>query len=531
MKRKLLRLVALVLVLGLVFSGCTADSFFEKVSYFDEVAYDGMVYTRPDMEAFQAELDAACQIAETSRDVDEIMDAVYDFYEIYDSYITNYNLSNIRYSADLTDSYWEEEYNFCAENSATVDAGLEQLYCTLAKSPLREQLEGDDYFGEGFFLAYEEQTYDETLVAMLDQEAALISRYYDLSDQALQAEYYSEEYFSTYGLQMEELFVEMIRLRQKMATYMGYDSFPEFAYDFYFVRDYTPDQAEAYLTRVGQVLYDPYVELNGSDVWDYGYPFCNETQTFQFVKNAANAMGGTPKEAFGVLEANHLYDIAYGENKFNSSFETYLWTYRQPFVFMNPQQGPLDKLTFGHEFGHFCNDYVCGGSYAGTDVAEIHSQTFEYLSLVYGEDTRELTQLKMADSLCTYVEQAAYALFEHQVYGLTGDQLTAENVRALYTRIGTEFGFDSWAWDSRDYVVTPHFFTQPMYVVSYVVSNDVAMQIYELELEKPGAGLELYEQCLQSQESYIIFFTEEYGLQSPFAENRLEEAAKLFGEK
>ena len=125
MKRKRLRLVALVLVLGLVFSGCTADSFFEKVSYFDEVAYDDMVYTRPDMEAFQAELDAACQIAETSRDVEEIMDAVYDFYEIYDSYVTNYNLSNIRYSADLTDSYWEEEYNFCAENSATVDAGLE----------------------------------------------------------------------------------------------------------------------------------------------------------------------------------------------------------------------------------------------------------------------------------------------------------------------------------------------------------------------------------------------------------------------
>jgi oligoendopeptidase F len=309
---------------------------------------------------------------------------------------------------------------------------------------------------------------------------------------------------------------------------MGYDSFPEFAYDFYFSRDYTPEQAEAYLTRVGQVLYDPYVALSNSDAWDHGYVGCDEIETFHFVKDVASVMGGTPAEAFEVLETNHLYDIAYGENKFNSSFETYLWTYHQPFVFMNPQLGQMDKLTFGHEFGHFCGDYICGGSYVGTDVAEVQSQTFEYLSLVYGENTAGLTRYKMADSLCTYVEQSAYALFEHQVYDLTGDELTVENIQALYARIGEAFGFTSWDWDSRDFVVTPHFFTQPMYVVSYVVSNDVAMQIYQLELEKPGAGLELYEQCLLSQESYIIYFAEECGPQSPFAENRLEEVAKLF---
>ena len=103
-----------------------------------------------------------------------------------------------------------------------------------------------------------------------------------------------------------------------------------------------------------------------------------------------------------------------------------------------------------------------------------------------------------------------------------------ENVEKLYRNIGTEFGLDSWGWDSRDYVTVTHFYTNPMYVVSYVVSNDLAMQIYQLELEEKGAGLSLYDQCLYSQDSYIMTFAEDYGLESPFAEGRLEAVLEIF---
>jgi len=233
-------------------------------------------------------------------------------------------------------------------------------------------------------------------------------------------------------------------------------------------------------------------------------------------------MGGVVEEAFSQLEQAGLYDIAYGENKYDSSFEVYLWSYYAPFVFMNPYLDQTDKLTFAHEFGHFANDYVCWGSGAGTDVAEVHSQAMEYLSLCYTEGAEDLEAYKLADSLCVYVEQAAYALFEHQVYGLTGEALTVENVQALYERIGIEFGLDSWdGWDSRDYVAITHLYTEPMYMVSYVVSNDLAMQIYQQEKASAGAGLTTYERCLESQDTYLLDFAENYGLESPFADGRL----------
>ena len=65
---------------------------------------------------------------------------------------------------------------------------------------------------------------------------------------------------------------------------------------------------------------------------------------------------------------------------------------------------------------------------------------------------------------------------------------------------------------------------------SYVVSNDTAMQIYQLELEKPGAGLKVYERCLTSDAWDLTQFVEEAGLESPFAEGRLDDVAAIFEE-
>ena len=93
---------------------------------------------------------------------------------------------------------------------------------------------------------------------------------------------------------------------------------------------------------------------------------------------------------------------------------------------------------------------------------------------------------------------------------------------ALYEQIGTQFGFDSWGWDSRDFVTVPHFYSYPMYVISYVVSNDVAFQVYQMEQEASGTGLETYEKMLSSAQWNIMDFAAEHDLQDPLAPARLE---------
>jgi len=526
------RLIALFLILALLLSGCSGlTSYFQQVQselenrlrYHAAVHYRDMEYTRPDMDELERVLLESCRLAAEARTVEEAVDGIYAFYDVYDRFVTNTNLANIRYSRDLTDIYWEEEYTFCLENAATADAAFEELFYTLADSPHREALESDKYFGAGYFDAYEgESIWDETFLSLMEQEAALQEQYYELSSQALETEYYSEEFFTVYGSRMQQLFVELIALRQSIAAYAGYDSYPEFAYDFYHYRDYTPAQAESYMRDVGTQLKELYLQVCVGGTWDAVAEYCSEDDALSYMRTAARQMGGTIAEAFSLLEEAGLYDISYGSNKYDSSFELYLWNYYAPFIFMNPTTGQDDKLTLAHEFGHFVNDYISYGSYAGVDVAEVHSQAMEFMSLCYGEDTEFLTRYKLADCLCIYIEQSAYALFEQQVYSLTGKDLTAENVQALYEQIGQDFGLDSWDWDSQDYVLITHLYTNPMYLTSYVVSNDMALQIYQLEQAQPGSGLAVFQDCLLSQDSYILQFAQSYGLESPFAEGRLE---------
>lgn len=531
-----IRVIALTTVLCLLLTGCFHTGIFSDIMSGEYVlrgdtAFNSMTYTRPDMDAFAAALEDFCQTAESASGFAELAAALGTFDQVYSDFLTNYHLSNIYYSADLTDAQWEAEYNFCMDQIASVEQGLERLYRTLARSRFREELESEDYFGPDFFDDYDgEQLYDDYFVSLKQQEADLETQYYDLCDEASDMDPGTDTYYDTYGVKMLELYTQMVSLRQEIARYAGYDSFAHYTYDRYYGRDFTPEQAEAYLEKLGEALEPVADALLMSENWGYASRPSSESGTFAYVEKAAKAMGGTIAEAFESLERYKLYDISYSANKFNTSFEVFLPSYSQPFIFMNPSGYDVDRLTFAHEFGHFANDYVCGGSYCGIDVAEVHSQTFEYLSLCYGDSDDSLKQYKMVDSLLLFLQCAAHGLFELRVYQLTDDQLTAENILNIYDSTVAQFGLDDWGLEGSDVAQIPHFYTNPMYMVSYVVSNDLAVQIYQKELEKSGSGLQLYKQALESGESGIVAFAGDYGLDNPFAAERPFELARFFRE-
>ena len=528
---KKVRWIALVLAFAILFTGCSGMSFADLMNEINAqmvTPFSQMEYTRPDMDKMEAALTDCCSAAETEDDKDKLMEKVWTFYNMYNTFYTQYNLASIYYFRNMTDIKWEKEYNFCLQNAGSAEAMLEEMFYTLADCPLKDELEADPAFGEGFFDAYTgESTWDDVFLSMIEQEAALEEKYYDLCAQAQDVPYYSDTYFETYGVKMAQVFVDLVALRQQIADYAGYEDYPSFAYDFYHYRDYTPQQTESYLKEICAELVPLYKEVESAGAHTLeSYP--SEKELLAYAKTCSKAMGGTIQDAFELMVDKGLYDITYSDKKYDGSFEVYLTDYYAPFVFVSPSASIRDKLTLIHEFGHFCNDYASGGSAVSVDVAEVFSQGLEYLSLCYGDSDEALEELKMLDGLRIYVEQAAYAYFEHLVYDLEGEELTVENVQALYEQVGTEFGFTSWGWDSRDFVIIGHFFTEPMYIISYVVSNDAALQLYQMEQENKGAGLALYEKELTTQESCFLAFLEEAQLESPFTAGRLKRVKETF---
>ncbi len=173
---------------------------------------------------FQTLVQESCRLAQSSGDVDRILEQTVEVYDAYDRFYTMLALADIRYCLDLSDSYYQEEYAYCTGQSAQVDQGLETYYRALADSPAAAELE--PYFGEGFFDGYTgESLWDEELVDLMNRESEVLARYYEAMDGLSGADY--EQMEQTLG----PMLVELIGLRESMAAKAGYDSCEAFLWD------------------------------------------------------------------------------------------------------------------------------------------------------------------------------------------------------------------------------------------------------------------------------------------------------------
>ena len=543
MKNNKFRLLALLLAMLMtvsVLSGCqmppeseetetteqtrpTQETQGEDEEEFIPTDFADMVYVRPDLDALKT---AQEKCMETVKQDDfAIFEADLEAYsDLYNDFCTNYFLANIYYSKDLTDEYWTEEYNFCMAATSDVEADVEDLMYAIAPSAHRDELETEEYYGEGYFDDYDGENYwDDTFTALNEREAELIAQYYELTSQGNEADY--DTYYGEIAPKMCQLYIDLVKVRHEIASYAGYDSYPEYAYEKTYGRSYTPDQEAEYLKQVQKHLVPIYERLYTEGI-SLRLRSRDEEKTYAYVEELAGAMGGQVQEAFEFMTTYHLYDITKSDKKFNSSFEVYLITYEEPYVFLNPTGTEQDYLTFAHEFGHFCNDYISEVGITSVDVAEVFSQGMEYLSLFYVDESDRLVTYQMVSSLCVFVEQSAFADFEQRIYAMDPDDLTVDVVFDLFEEVGADYGFDAWGIDGSMFVSIQHFFTSPCYVFSYVVSNDAALQLYQMEAKESGAGLELFLEQLATEEEDFLAFVEAAGLDSPFEKGRIETVAQ-----
>ena len=142
-------------------------------------------------------------------------------------------LAYLRYTRDLSDSYYEAEYTWCTDQTTRVEKAMEDCYTTMAKSSLRSALE-EQYFGEDFFASYDSDGVysDARTVALLQQESELQAQYValqndpsiewngavrsvsELLENAVTADLYYEvlgAYYDAYGAQAGEMLGAVLR--------------------------------------------------------------------------------------------------------------------------------------------------------------------------------------------------------------------------------------------------------------------------------------------------------------------------------
>ncbi len=484
--------------------------------------FSEMTYTRPDGEALLAALEKCGQLATGEKE--PLIEAIEEYVELLSDFLTNQRLAQIYYNLDLTDESWETEFNFCNESIVSISSRQDALLRKLAASPYREDLESDDLFDADFFDDYDgESIWTEEFIALMDQELELQTKYYAVYAEATASGYIDDTGFN----QLAELYLDMVKLRQKIANAAGYDDYITYAYETQYDRDFTPQQTRAYIDEIAAELAPLYNKTSNNTEFIYGlFEEQDSPTTFAYVSKLAEQTGGSIAECFALMNDHGLFNITLSEKKMDSSFCIFLPDYMVPFVFLNPTGTNYDSLTLTHEFGHFCNGYLSEGAEPNIDVAEFFSQGLEYLSLSYG--TGGLDEMMMYTSLCTYVEQAMYTDFELTVYSIPENQLTVNALRTAFGNSLKKFGMYRDTLGDTSFVAIPHFYVSPHYVISYVVSNDAALQLYQMELLNPGSGLACYMDNLATNEDQLLSFLNQAGLNSPFAEGRITDVKETF---
>lgn len=515
--------------------------------------FDDMDYVRPDTGALEAAADAVGTALSAGAALDDVTALLDECYNEYYNFSTMYTLAEIRYLRDLTDEYYGAEYSWCGENWSVVQQQMERMYTLCATSDLAAELERE-YFWEGFTADYGEgsaQMYTERAVALMQRESELLNAYYDLTAQPqivldgesvdyesylsdADADEYARavnEYYRQYNARFAGIYIDLIRTRRAIAEEMGYESYEAMQYASY-ERSYTPAEAAEFVAGVREKLVPLYEELMALDPGgNIIYSYMSERRLMKTVGAAAESIGGDVREAFEFMRAHGLYSLEQSDTKASMSFTAYLDSYDAPFVFVSPYCDTEDILTLAHEFGHFLDSYYNYNAYESLDLSEFFSQSMEYIvmgrlsDVLDGEELSMLRRIKLVSTLDTYVMQSSFAEFEQRVYALPDEELSAEAINAISLDTAKEFGYYDGV--SEDYYAMSwaditHFFESPFYVISYVVSSDAAQQIYALDCENAGAGLEKYLEMLPREYETLLDTLAAAGLESPFAPGRLD---------
>ena len=523
------------------------------------VPFGEMVYTRPDVEQLCADFDNLIARAADSSDAEALLE---EFYALYTDYISFYSmdtLANIRYSLDTTDEYYRAEYDFCEEKTPNVEEKLEALNKAFAASPAREALE-EEYFGAGYFARYDDyEVYtNPEYLRLSKEEAALLSEFRELTadpvvsynnetkplDEWLETEDYFayigalQAYYKQYNAAVGEVYVRLVKVRQALAKALDYDSYADYSYEVTYTRDYSPAQGSEFLAGIREHLVP--VLLEAEEDYSLSSPnlgSASEQSVMDLVASAAQNLGGSVWDAYRFMRAYELCDISQSPKKVEGSFQTYIFDYESPYVLVNAVGSGEDYSTFAHEFGHFTDAYHNYGANEDLETAETFSQAMEFLALQYNDVLPEkqrnnLLRYKLYDLLQTFVYQAAYADFEDRVFALEPDSLSVERINGIFLQCCKDYGIYEPGFDfyyTESWIDVLHFFEVPYYIISYCVSAETALQVYELEQAEHGAGAAAFFRLLDRDYSAgVQQVMEDAELENPFREEVIRQTADFF---
>lgn len=548
-RSKLSATIITIIVCAALAIGSVAISIFDPSSGFDfipsglkpgEVHYSDMEYVRPDAKALIEDISDLIELITSGRSFTEQSRLFTAINTDLASFRTMSSLAEIRYYTDTTDEFYKAENTLLKDEYVEIYDKICELLDTIAASRFKNNYERS-FFGVGYFKDWEPMDKSDAVTELLKKEQALIAEYqdelsnfsFDESDSSNQLD--PSEFIKAQNEKLGGIYVEIVKTRLELAKELGTD-YISYAYK-NLNRDYTPDQANAYMDSIIEHVL-PLMSKVNADRSILSTPADTITSFYQ-LSLATGKMNGVIGEAFDYMSKYGLYEVSASQNKIGISFEIFLEKYNSPFMFVSSMGNANDLLTYAHEFGHFVDDYVNFGQSATVDSAEMSSQAMAYILPFYSNGMgntsgNDFLKANLYSTFEMYIYSAFVNNFETAVYSLSTEEISLEKINELAKKAALDSCLTEDTADalSLSWFEIQHVYIAPMYYVSYAISNDVALQVLEAELEDPlEGGVEAFEKLIKKKTDLPLPQSlEKADFESPFKEGRAEKIAKLIGD-
>lgn len=542
-----------------------------------------MIYKPIDLERTKEEFMGYVKRISGAKNPEEALENVKKIQGIQRNIETQFNLASIRSDMDINDEYYEKEIEFWNSTKPIIKEWYIKYYKVLLDSEYRKELE--KYLSPMFFqiAGNTVKVFDPELVSLMQEENKLIQKYRRLTASAkfqyggkelnlsaltalLEATDREERkeanrlisgFFTENLNKFDEIYDQLVHLRNKMAKKLNFKNFYEMSYTMMNRIGYDKEDIESYRKRVlrevvpfGEKLLEKQRKRNKMD------RLKNYDIDLKFLSGNASPIGGPKeiikngikmyrelsvetKEFIDFMTEKGLLDLETKAGKAGGAYSEYIFDYKSPFIFanFNGTSGDVNILT--HEAGHAFQAYESSSIlspeliWATSESVEIHAMSMEFftwpwMNLFFGEDAEKYKYGHIVNAAMLICYAALVDHFQQEVYEKP-DMTTKERHstwRSLEKKYnpwidydGNEFYESGGRWLRQH-----HIFTIPFYYIEYSLAQVCALEMWKRDFYDKDKTVwdDFLEICKIGGTKSFTEIIKMANIESPFKESTLK---------
>lgn len=547
-------------------------------------------YKRFEIEEAEAVLKNSTEKVRNASSPKEVIEAHKKVLEAISQFNTMGSLAHMRFTLNSFDEFYDKEREYYDNISPMFTELMNDFGKAMLKSPFKEELQKS--ISPLVFKKYEilAAASDPRIIEDKQKEAEYVARYNKLMAE-MSFEFDGKEMtlaelkgylaesdrnvrkaaceaigrgLGKHSKELDEIFDNLVKVRDKMAKKLGYRDYVELGYLNMERMDYDREMVEKFRRSVVTDLVPVIVDIKNQLAQKLGI------KDYMFYDDAVCFTDGEPKPIIGKDEIfrqaqlmydemspeigkfmksmieTEAFDVDARKGKWGGGYCTAFDNYKQTFILANFNGSSDDIDVITHEFGHalamdmamrFGDKELSTG---GMETAESHSMSMEFLSWpqmgrFFGNDANKYRYKHLLSSLSFIPYGSIVDEFQHIVY--SHPELTPKQRNEEYLKLEKKYrpylSFEGIPYLSEGtrWQYQMHIFETPFYYIDYCLAQTIALGFLIASRENYKDALTRYlEFCRAGGTILFSNLCKRAGLASPFEDGALKKIAEQIPE-